>query len=284
VILAGAFTSTQKALTLKRTDVKWDNISRALVWLSSNNKLYEDEDINVTDIIEPIVLEEIHEVESENTNIERVFEMNAVFPDSGTFNSASGGYDTRSGFREATLEKMLCEADRRETKLISRSTANILQDYQGSNLLKAFPVLFPYGVGYKKKNDDVRSGVRYLKFLSMLSSKLFHEAQFCCVLHNMFERQRMVSNAYLRNPTTVLDSFTTIGDEEILEAVSRFQNGCSGLGPADIFLRKMQAVTASMAHTEGAAKRARQQIFANLARFGLPAVMFTVTPVDDINF
>ena len=39
-----------------------------------------------------------------------------------------------------------------------------------------------------------------------------------------------------------------------------------------------------MAHTEGTAKKARQQWFSMITAFGLPALLFTITPVDDINY
>lgn len=57
-----------------------------------------------------------------------------------------------------------------------------------------------------------------------------------------------------------------------------------GSNVADTFLKKMKATTASMAHTEGAAKKARQQLYAMIAAFGLPALLFTITPVDDVNY
>jgi hypothetical protein len=60
--------------------------------------------------------------------------------------------------------------------------------------------------------------------------------------------------------------------------------GTLGNSIADTFLKKMKATTASMAHTEGAAKRARQQLYAMTAVFGLPALLFAITPVDDVNF
>ncbi|KAG7365108.1 hypothetical protein IV203_038311 [Nitzschia inconspicua] len=49
------------------------------------------------------------------------------------------------------------------------------------------------------------------------------------------------------------------------------------------FLRRMRAVTGSMSHCAGAARKARQRMFAMTAALGLPCVMFTVTPEDGIN-
>jgi hypothetical protein len=42
----------------------------------------------------------------------------------------------------------------------------------------------------------------------------------------------------------------------------------------------MKAVTGSMAHTVEATKKARKNMYALIAYFGLPALMLTVTPID----
>jgi hypothetical protein len=45
----------------------------------------------------------------------------------------------------------------------------------------------------------------------------------------------------------------------------------AALNVADLFLNQMKTVSKSMAHTHEAAKQARQNIFAMLTKFGLPA-------------
>jgi hypothetical protein len=62
-------------------------------------------------ISEPIVLQEMYEVKSESTNIERLFKMQAVFPDNVNNDQAGGGCSTRQGFKEVTLERMIGESD-----------------------------------------------------------------------------------------------------------------------------------------------------------------------------
>ena len=124
----------------------------------------------------------------------------------------------------------------------------------------------------------------YFGHLMRHSSKFFHHADFVCVAHNMFERQRMVSNSYLRTSDTQAESFATITDKQIQDAIKRHLENAQGSGPSDQFLRKMKAVASSMGHTAGAARKARQNMLAMIAKFGLPNVMFTITPEDAVNF
>jgi Helitron helicase-like domain at N-terminus len=73
-------------------------------------------------------------------------------------------------------------------------------------------------------------------------------------------------------------------NDSINEAAERFNNGVQGSSVADNFLRAIIASTKEMAHTNAAAKEARQQLYAKCGRFGVPTMMVTVTPVDEINF
>ena len=58
--------------------------------------------------------------------------------------------------------------------LRSKPTKNILRDYEDDNLLKAFPLQFPFGVG--SYDDDVAVSSFY-EYLNDLSSPNFH---VCC--------------------------------------------------------------------------------------------------------
>ena len=48
-------------------------------------------------------------------------------------------------------------------------------------------------------------------------------------------------------------------------------------------MQKLRSVTAVMGHTGAAAKRARARFFAMMVKFGLPTLMFTITPDDSFN-
>ena len=85
-----------------------------------------------------------------------------------------------------------------KSTLISRSTDTLLRDYEGLNLLKAFPLQFPYGIGGVDLEGDERRGVKYYGYLRDLSNPHFHRAEFVTILHNMFERSKMLNDAFLR--------------------------------------------------------------------------------------
>ena len=53
--------------------------------------------------------------------------------------------------------------------------------------------------------------------------------------------------------------------------------------PAQGLLQSMDAVTKGMAHSNGAAGKASSETFAKCTQFGLPSLLFTVTPEDHCN-
>ncbi len=125
----------------------------------------------------------------------------------------NGGCEKRSHFKELTLERMIAECDRREATLVNRPTTNILKDYQGDNLMMAFPLQFPYGIGSRDKEQETRSGVGYIKHLMHLARLPNHRSDFVCVLHNMFERQRMIKNSFLRSSENLRQGYAGLTNE-----------------------------------------------------------------------
>jgi hypothetical protein len=82
-------------------------------------------------------------------------------------------------------------------------------------LLKAFPLQFPYGVGARNADGEFRGGVLHYCHLSLIASLSFQKAVFCCVLHNMFERQRMLSQSYYSRLEKEYNDFTDITAESM---------------------------------------------------------------------
>jgi hypothetical protein len=119
-----------------------------------------------------------------------VFEIEAVFPDGSSSNSHNGGVNTRRGFKEVTLDQMMTECDGREAALVARPTQSILRDFQGNNLMLAFPLQFPFGIGAQKADGEYRGGPSYYRHLTYLSSISFQNAAFGAVIHNMAARQK----------------------------------------------------------------------------------------------
>jgi uncharacterized protein YaaR (DUF327 family) len=105
--------------------------------LKRNNRLYSDYNIN-EELAQPIFLEQVETVASQNSNIERTLEFCALFPDSSNPDSQNGVFFTRKVFKEVTLERMLSQLKDREAKLISKPTTNILRDYEGDNQVRQF--------------------------------------------------------------------------------------------------------------------------------------------------
>ncbi|KAG7363147.1 helitron helicase-like protein [Nitzschia inconspicua] len=284
VILSGPCTPTQKAKVFKKTKIDWSHVKNALLWLKTYNRLYADVDAETYINVTPRIVDESESVASGNNNIEDVYEVFAVFPDNNVPHHTTGGCENSGELKELTIKHLLSKENCKEVSLISRPTRNILRDYQGDNLLLAFPVLFPYGLGSRDANDEPRLGTGYLRHLCCLSERNFHQATWVCILYNMLERQRLIRASYLKTREEEREMFCQISCNDIAGAMARYTDNVFGNHPADIFLRRMRAVTGSMSHCAGAARKARQRMFAMTAALGLPCVMFTVTPKDGINF
>jgi hypothetical protein len=284
VILSGPFTTTQYALTKERTAVRRDKVKEARKWLEKNNILYKDVVFD-NEVIEPHYIE-CHRIEdASNTNVETVFEISAVFPTESEILDINGGYRTTHEFKKNTLEDMLSGDGERNDVLIARSSSTILRDYVDDNLLKAFPLQFPYGIGHLDCEGKSRMGTPYLQHLLNLSNPNFHVPDFVLVVFNMSEIKRMVSSSFLRVSNEQKASIGQLKNDDMQDAIERFLCSRSQANnPADMFLKKLHAVTGSMSHTAQAAKRARQDMFSMIARFGLPSILFTITPDDSMSF
>ncbi|KAG7353499.1 helitron helicase-like protein [Nitzschia inconspicua] len=284
VILTGPFTSIQKAKVLQRTRINWSYVKEALLWLQSHNRLYRDVDIEAYVNVMPQVVDESEIVMSENNNIEEVYEIFAVFHDSNIPCRSNGGCGNSRELKQLTVECLLSRNNCKDATLISKPTTNVLRDYQGDNLLLAYPIQFPYGIGSRDAAGLERVGTEYLKYLCSLSHPNFHQSNWVCVLYNMFERRRMITASYLKTSEEERQMFCDISSEDIGAALVRYKEKEFGNGAADIFLNKMRAVTGSMAHSAQGARIARQKMFAMVTSLGLPCVFFTISPEDGVNF
>ena len=89
-------------------------------------------------------------MELENTQIESRFEYTVVFPSTDDIDSTNGGNMTQEAFKCQVIENM----DRSNTISVhAQMTQNRLRDYEGDNLLHAFPLQFPYGLGRLLANE-----------------------------------------------------------------------------------------------------------------------------------
>ena len=144
-------------------------------------------------------------------------------------------------FKKSTLDKMnTSDSDKTET-VIARCSNTVLRDYIDTNLLKAFPIQFCYGVGNLDNEGNHRCGTSYLQYLITLSSPVFHEPEFVIIIHNMYERKRMVTQAFLKVSEAEKSTLSQLIDSEIEEAIIRFLEGKLGNEPSDMFIKKLRA-------------------------------------------
>jgi hypothetical protein len=283
VILTGPFTQKQYDLAKTKTQVSHYKLRVALNWLKNNNVLYRD--VKFDDICATPQVIQCHRIEgSSGSNIEDIYDITAVFPDCNEPLEINGGCNTANEFKQTTLDKMITEDSEKTTTIPARCSSTVLKDYTDTNSLKAFPLQFPYGIGNLDWEGEQRSGQLYLQYLLTLSSPNFHIAEFVVVIHNMYERKRMVDRSYMSVSDEQKQTIGELEEDDMHAAIQRYLGGKSGTNPADMFLRKLTAITGSMAHTEQAAKKARKNMFSMITKFGLPSVLFTITPEDKMNF
>jgi hypothetical protein len=65
-----------------------------------------------------------------------------------------------------------------------------MRDYEGNNLIWAFPLQFPHGIGACDTDEEERHRISYYKLLSSLSNPDNHRPDSVLVLHNMFDHNR----------------------------------------------------------------------------------------------
>ena len=115
-----------------------------------------------------------------------------------------------------------------------------------------------------------------------------HQGDVILVLHNMFERHKVMSLAYLQcmhkvGNDTVGKPFGNMTLTQLERAIHQAQSNLSFQDQtAKQFLNSINAVCRSMAHTNDATKGARLKLFTNMVRFGGPSIFFMVT-LDDSN-
>ena len=177
-----------------------------------------------------------------------------------------------------------------DCELRARPSSKMLRDYHGANLLKAFPLQFPHGHGaFSELKNKSMSFATYTDHIHHLSLPNMHKPDFILILHNMFERDRVLRSAVWHSnqrfkvgDPAVGELFSTMSSKLLTKAVDQAHNGIpTGHGVGARFLRTISACCKSMCHTNEAAKEARQRMFSMVHRFGLPAVFFTVTPDDN---
>jgi hypothetical protein len=238
------------------------------------------------------------EVESEDRKVENRVLLSVVFPDGTLPEATNGGYANQMLFRKAVEKRDMSGFN---AQLHSRPTGEYLADYKGLNIIKAFPLQFPFGYSglpddttaeyNKTKKIRPRCYMTSLKHFLQLSHPPMHHGNFILVVHNIFARQKAFKTALIRcsdsfRNGTYGEAFAGMRSGEVAAGVAREQAGQAGTsrGVVGSFLGSIDAASADMAHTNEASKIARQNMFSLVVRYGLPAIFFTVTPDDEMCF
>ena len=294
-ILQGPFTKYQLSKVKERTMIRPPFVLRALRWLKRNNLVYREIRIpRVDELPTPIIIDDSEQVESANTAIESRFEYTVVFPGTEEINSTNGGHISQEAFRLEVIESLDTS---NSLTVVSRPTQNRIKDYEGDSLMRAFPLQFPYGIGLKTRveasssettRNEAKIRLKYLFHLQRLSIRHMHRGDFILVIHNMYEKHKAVSIAYLRclhkeGDQNIAELFANMTVEQLQNAINRVQSHTPNQDRVTAqLLRSIDAVCKNMGHTNDAAKSARLKLFANTVRFGQGSIFLTVTP-DDSN-
>jgi len=107
--LVGPFTKRQYDNAKKHCfAVNREKVMNALLWLQDNNYHYEDmtiaQDIQFPD---PIIMEDIEEVDQQDNNLENTTEVTVIFPQMTEIRENNGGYDNQADFKQEVLLQKL---------------------------------------------------------------------------------------------------------------------------------------------------------------------------------
>ena len=191
IILCGPFTSEQRARVMRKVRINIPWVLEAFKWLQNHNRLYAN--MPTPEIGQPKIIDTSTEVESENTDIETKEELSVVFPD-GTIRT--GGCKDGAEFDLMVAEVKAQAPPGSQPILTSRPSSRVIKDYAGDNMLRAFPLQFPYGFG--EGSDKAKRDPKQLyRHLLSLSTPAFHESCFVLTVHNMYEKQRALQGKHL---------------------------------------------------------------------------------------
>jgi hypothetical protein len=94
----------------------------------------------------------------------------------------------------------------------------------------------------------------------------------------------MVEAACLRTSKHVKMSIADMQPGDLDGYIDNYLNNKEAQdGPGHLFMKRLRTITGSLAHTQAAAQTARRNMLAMVMKWGLPSIMFTVTPEDKVN-
>ena len=229
-------------------------------------------------------------------DIQNELNVTVLFPDSNGVQPTNGLFESQEEFRKFMFENDL---QRMKATFYTKPTANRQKDYVDDEFVKAFPLQFPYGYGgfpreqaykefYASRKRKVEFAQQYRHFLRN-GKKTFHEPSFNLVgnailmRHSVFEKVRLQCNLRYCDLTAMGEKFGEMSSSSLHESVlkaRRLPKNTFSSNATDKFLDSITAVSRGLPHSNEATTEARSHYFSLLAKFGLPALMVTISPDD----
>jgi hypothetical protein len=295
-VLAGPFTTSQKAQVMARTTICRTRLLAAFTFLQSNNVRYLDLPVNQTDYVfpDPLVIDSSEEEEGSDDPRENIFESNVFFPDGSEVDASTGGHSSSNRF---TLEYFRRNLQGTATSVMtSRPTPIYASDLAKEFLVDSFPLQFPYGIGGPKDKRETK--VEYLDMLQYymrVADCNFMRHDFILLVHSLWEKEKAMKSAMIRcrvkltNGESVAQQIGQLRVEDLENEMEIRVNGARregrhGMSSAKMLLDGIDTSCKAMAHTNQASKSARRQMFSMWYSICSPGIFFTVSPCDETNF
>lgn len=233
----------------------------------------------------------------DNTSaIENEINLTVLFPDNESVNEHTGGFSSTEEFR-----RFLSSQPNQRTEYIffSRPTKNRKQDYLQDEFVMALPLQYPYGYGglpkqeclasFVKKNKNRLDYKQTLQLFLRHRRTEFHMSEFNLFVNDRIMKQIVFANARLQCNLKYADAqsmgniYGCLTSDTLKTAIEQARNNQSYHGynsTGHAFLRSVNAICGHLPHTNEASTLAKQNYFANIVRFGLPALFITISPDD----
>ena len=172
-----------------------------------------------------------------------------------------------------------------EVEIISKSLFRKVNDDEDDAMVKAFPKVFPYGLG--GPNDERNNGKKedfekYIQHISMISNPSFHESLVCLFLYSASIKRIMLKHACYRSRDDInlTSEVSNVKIDEIRARIEEKEGG-HGVSPrlrtAAHLMNVVDTVTKYIPHSDKSAAQARGNAEALIVKFGDMTHFLTVT-------
>ncbi len=216
----------------------------------------------------------------------------------------NGGFASQEQFRNFVAKH---QDGNWSSTFVSCSLPEHLADYKGDNIAQAFPKLFPYGFSGLPEDIAVQALMKQSGWSRHMSRNKFavlrkylqhrkpgfHEAKFNLIVENLimketiFASTRMYCNTMRSQQLSMGALYGQMTSQQLNSAIQQVRQNSSrqfSSNAENQFLRSIHACCQDLPHSNESASRWKTILFSYLIRFGLPALMITLTPDDSRSF